>query len=397
MTPRWRGSGDAASLIDAKATHSLVSIHEEIHDRDEDMKNVFTAGAALLLTTSIANAGGIDRSGNPYSILFEDGNYVQLSFSSATPDVSGDYPAGFGGGSTENMAESYFSAGVALKYAVNDNVDVAVMLSQPYGADANYTGGPYTGLAAEWNSTQLSVVGKYQTSDAVSVYGGIRAVQSEATITIPPALFGGAEYSAETEKNTQVGYILGAAYERPEIALRVALTYESGMTHDFETTEAVNGSTVLESTTDIEMPQAVTLDFQSGIAEDTLLFGSVRWSEWSVWEVRPAYYQGAANDRVTGIDDDVFTYRIGLGRRINDDLSVFGRVTYEDASGGDASRLSPTDGSTSIGLGGSYTMNGVEFTGGIEYAMLGDATDASGVEFKDNSAVGVGLTIGYSF
>ncbi len=48
-------------------------------------KNVMTAGAALLLTTSIASAGGIDRTGNPYSVLFEDGNYVQLSFSSVSP------------------------------------------------------------------------------------------------------------------------------------------------------------------------------------------------------------------------------------------------------------------------------------------------------------------------
>jgi long-subunit fatty acid transport protein len=93
----------------------------------------------------------------------------------------------------------------------------------------------------------------------------------------------------------------------------------------------------------------------------------------------------------------VITYLLGVVRRINDDLSVFGRVTYEESNGAEASRLSPTDGSTSIGIGGSYTMNGVKFTGGIEYAMLGDATDASGVEFKDNSAIGLGLSIGYSF
>ncbi|MDO6589565.1 MULTISPECIES: OmpP1/FadL family transporter [Rhodobacterales] len=363
------------------------------------MKNAITASAALLLTTTIANAGGIDRTGNPYSILFEEGNYVQLSFSAAMPEVSGEYPAvPFGGGSTENMAESYFSAGVALKYEINDQIDLAVMLNQPYGADANYTGGAYTGLTAEWNSTQLSVLAKYQANDAISVYGGLRAIQSEATIAIPVALTMTADYDAETEKNTQVGYVIGAAYEKPEIALRVALTYESGVTHDFATAEYANGALQLESTTDIEIPQTVTLDFQSGVAEDTLVFGSIRWSEWSVWEVRPAFFELASGgDRVTGIDDDVITYRLGVGRRINDDLSIFGRVTYEAGNGAEASRLSPTDGSTSIGIGGSYTMNGVKFTGGIEYAMLGDATDASGVEFEDNSAVGFGLSIGYAF
>ena len=363
------------------------------------MKNRLTAGAALLLTTTIANAGGIDRSGNAYSVLFEDGDYVQLSFSSVTPDVSGEYQPAFGGGSTGNMAESYLSLGAALKYGVTDQIDLALFINQPFGADADYTSGAYTGLTAEWESTQVAALAKYQATDAVSVYGGVRAVQSQATITIPAALFGGSEYTADTETNTQFGYVLGAAYEMPEIALRVGLTYESGITHDFDTSEAVNGTTVLESTTDIELPQSLALDFQTGIAEDTLLFGSVRWSEWSVWQVVPAFYESQTGERVTGIDDDVFTYRLGLGRRLNDEFSVFGRVTFEDATGGDASRLAPTDGATGIGFGGTYTVDNIAFTGGVEYVVLGDATDAAPTEteFSDNSAIAVGLNVGYSF
>ena len=100
---------------------------------------------------------------------------------------------------------------------------------------------------------------------------------------------------------------------------------------------------------------------------------------------------------VTGLDNDVMTYRVGLGRRLNDDLSVFGRVTYEKSNGGVASRLAPTDGTTSIGFGGTYNYDGVEFTGGIEYSMLGDAEDGSATDFSGNSALGVGLSVGFSF
>jgi len=361
------------------------------------MKNYLSTGAALLLTTTAATAGGLDRGGNSYSVLFEDGNYAELSFSIAQPDVSGDYAAGLGGGSTEDMAEDFNNFGVALKFAINESLDAAVFLNQPFGANASYGSGPYTGLEAEWNSTQVAAVLKYQVNENVSVYGGIRSVKSEAEIAIPAALFPFG-YTAETESDSQISYIAGAAYEIPEIALRVALTYESGFTHEFDTTEtaaALGG--VIPSVTEIEMPQAVTLDFQSGIAEDTLLFGSVRWSEWSVFEVRPIGYENATGEAVTGLDNDVTTYRIGLGRRISDELSVFGRVTYEEANGGIASRLTPTDGTTSIGIGGSYTMDNVEFTGGIEYSMLGDAEDGSATDFSDNSALGFGLTIGYSF
>lgn len=406
------------------------------------MKKVLSAGAALLLTTSIAQAGGIDRSGNAYSVLFEDGNYVQLSYSSVSPEVSGEYPGGTG--STGNMAESYSSAGLALKYGISEQLDLALFINQPFGANADYGIGFYDGLSATWDSTQVAAIAKYQVSSNISVYGGLRAVESKAVIAIPDGLIragiaagveanvpsavprpvpttgpifesfpeplqnailaatsppGALEYSAETESNTQFGYVIGAAYERPDIALRVSLTYESGMTHDFKTRETLPAAMASNagSTTDIEMPQSLALDFQTGVAADTLVFGSVRWSEWSVWEVRPTVYESVTGNAVTGIDNDVFTYRLGVGRRISDELSVFGRVTFEDGNGGVASRLSPTDGSTSYGIGGTYTMDNVKLTGGIEYAILGDATDGTPVEFADNTALGFGLSIGYSF
>lgn len=383
------------------------------------MKKIMTAGTALLLTTTLAHAGGIDRSLNNYGVLFEDGDYMELGFSVAKPDVSGDYIPALGGISTGDMAEDYASLSFSYKNQLTDNFALGVFLNSPYGADANYPAGIYTGLQAEWESKQIGVVGKYNVNDNFSVYGGLRVAQSSATVALPDTLIRGGlaasgdpqgaaiaanapagtlAYSASTDKNTDTGYILGAAYERPEIALRVALTYESGLTHEFESAESIPAiAPAFPGQTTIEMPQSVTLDFQSGVAKDTLVFGSIRWSEWSVWEVRPPLYESLTGANVTGIDNDVMTYRIGVGRRINDELSVFGRITYEDSDGGVASRLAPTDGSTAIGFGGSYTKDNVKITGGIEYVMLGDATDGSGTAFTDNSAIGFGLSIGYSF
>ena len=272
------------------------------------MKHLLSTGAALLLTTSVVSAGGLDRGGNNYGVMFENGNYAELSFSSVTPEVSGTYngPLAAFGTDTGDMAEDYISFGVALKYAFNDQIDLGLFINQPYGANAAYSAGAYTGLEAEWKSSQVAAVLKYQVNDNVSVYGGVRAITSEADIQIPSP---GGVYTAQAASNTQFGYVVGGAYERPDIALRVALTYESGVTHDFDTAEQVNGVAITPgTTTDIEIPQAVTLDFQTGIAADTLLFGSVRWAEWSVWEVRPAGYEGITGDRVTGLDSDTTTY-----------------------------------------------------------------------------------------
>ena len=153
----------------------------------------------------------------------------------------------------------------------------------------------------------------------------------------------------------------------------------------------------LTGTTDIILPQTVTLDFQTGVAKDTLVFGSVRWSEWSQWHVRPSYYNAVINTEITGFDDDVVTYELGVGRKISDNLSVFARIGYEKTEGDIASRLSPTDGYRSIGVGGTYTNNTLKLTGGVEHVDLGDAVDGSGVQFTDNSAVGFGLQVQFSF
>jgi long-chain fatty acid transport protein len=375
------------------------------------------------MSTSMAHAGGIDRLVFGTATLFEPGNYAEFSISRVNPRISGDYPPGLGGGSTGNMAGDYTTLGFSLKQELSDRIALGFFLSTPYGADADYQSGAYTGLAAEWDSRQLALVLKYQVTPNVSVFGGARYVESMADIAIPDALIRGGlaaaaaegkadagtlaavappgtlAYTAQTERDGRTGFILGTAYEMPEIALRVALTYESGVTHKLNTTEAIAAlpGAFPDSITEIEMPQSVNLEFQTGVAAGTLLFGSVRWSEWSVWEVRPAGYDGLTGDRVTGIDNDVVTYRLGVGRQLNDSLSVFGRVTYERTTGDVSSRLSPIDGQTSIGVGATYNLDNIKITGGIEYAMLGDATDPSGVEFRDNTALGLGLSVGYRY
>lgn len=361
------------------------------------MKTILGTLAALSLTTTLASAGGIDRSTMPYSILFEHDDVVQLSFSNVTPNVSGilgPFPTG-------NMAQSYTSVSLAYKSDLTEQLALAVIVNSPYGADAAYTMGAYTGLEAHWNSNQIAALLKYKVTDRVSVYGGLRYVTSSATINIPSQMtLGAGTYTATADSDAQLGYVVGAAYEVPDIALRVGLSYESAITHSFPTAErfavAFSGST-FNSTTDIILPQTVTLDFQSGVAKDTLVFGSIRWSEWSNWHVAPDLYALATGGEVTGFDNDVVTYQLGVGRRLNENLSVFARFGYERATGGVASRLSPTDGMQSIGVGGSWTQDSVKITGGVEYVKLGDAVDGSGTVFSGNDALGVGVSIAYSF
>lgn len=385
------------------------------------MKTMLGATTALVVGTLTAQAGGIDRSRIAYSALFEAGRYVELGFSHVKPDVSGTYTGAAAalGTQTGNMAGSYTNLSFAYKADINDSLSYAIFINTPYGADASYSQGFYSGLTATWDSQQVAAVLKYKFNDNVSVYGGLRYLESEAQIALPDQLIragllaaGGAgaalagaapagtlAYTAQGAKDGQVGVIVGAAYERPDIALRVGLTYEKGVTHSFSTRETLVaiGQVNAAGITNVEIPDAITLDFQTGIAADTLLFGSVRYAEWKVWEVRPPVYNATFNSNITDFDNNVVTWQLGLGRRLNENLSVFARATYEKANGGVASRLAPTDGSTGIGLGATWRQDGMKVTGGLEYVKVGDAVDGSGTRFEGNSAVGFGLTVGYTF
>lgn len=381
------------------------------------MKTMLGATTALVVGTLSAQAGGIDRSRIAYAALFEAGRYIELGFSNVQPDVTGTYTGGAAalGTQTGNMAGSYTTLSFAYKADINDSLSYAIFINTPYGADSSYSQGFYRGLTATWDSQQIAAVLKYKIDESFSVYGGLRYVESEARITIPDQMIraplalagsplagapaGTLAYSAGGSKDGDIGVIVGAAYERPDIALRVGLTFESGVSHSFATREtlAAIGQVNTAGITNVEIPDAVTLDFQTGIAADTLLFGSVRYAEWTVWEVRPPVYNATFGSNITDFDNNVVTWQLGLGRRLNENLSVFARTTYEKSNGGTASRLAPTDGSTGIGIGATWRQDGMKITGGLEYVEVGDAVDASGTRFQGNSAVGFGLSVGYTF
>jgi len=269
-----------------------------------------------------------------------------------------------------------------------------VIIDQPYGADVSYPVGaapyPLFGTTATVASTALTAVARYQIGDRFSVHGGLRTQSLSGDI----AITGG--YALNVDASGDIGYLVGAAYEIPDIALRVAVTYNSAIEQSLIGTETGTGSLSL----DVTLPQSVNLDFQSGIAEDTLLFGSVRWVEWTAFEVAPPFYvANFGGDPLLSYDDDVFTYTLGVGRRFSDSFSGSISLAYEKSNGGFASNLSPKDGFFSGQVGGQYTKGNMKVSGGVRYVMVGDATTKPPVsgEFTGNSAIGVGMQIGFGF
>jgi len=372
------------------------------------MNKIIGAGAALLLSTGLVSAGGLDRSGQPIGLIFEEGNVGQISLGFVTPNVSGTATGQGLTGESGSMASSYVQLGFGYKHDLTDQLSLALIYDQPYGAAVDYgnaSGGYYaTGSEADVNAWSLNAVARYRINDGFSVHGGVRFQTVNADVTKPA---GPADlYNITTEDSTAWGYLVGAAYERPDIALRIALTYYSAVDHDIRGVESTTvGGANPAATSPVTTPQAVNLDFQTGIAADTLLFGTIRWTEWTAFDFAPALHEGIYSSSLQDYDHDVWTYSVGVGRRFSDQWSGAVTVGYEEATGGFAGDLSPTDGYWSLSLGATYAVNdSTEITGGVRYVALGDADTEhplipgeTGAEFRNNHAIGLGLQITTAF
>ncbi|MDU8911544.1 OmpP1/FadL family transporter [Aestuariicoccus sp. MJ-SS9] len=385
------------------------------------MKHTLTSVAALCLTASAVQAGGIDRSGQSIGVIYKPGSYAELSFGSVMPEVSGTQLVNIGlssaGADSGETITPYQQFSGALKHDYSDRFSVALIFDQPFGAGIEYDAGTgyfAGGASAEFESSALTSVARYKFNDAFSVHGGLRyqRISAEAFIpyiTLPAGPLAGTPYDVVGEKDDGWGYLVGAAYERPDIALRVALTYNSKISHSLDINESSALGLGVSSSTDIDTPESVNLEFQTGIAADTLLFGSVRWVNWSEFDISPAEYKtltgllaGDAGSALVEYESDRISYSLGVGRRFNENWAGSVTVGYEPQNGDFASNLGPVDGYWSLGVGASYTKDNIEISGGVRYVWVGDAeTDvgpfAPAASFEDNSAIGVGFKIGVTF
>ncbi|MBW7922283.1 MAG: hypothetical protein H3C51_09310 [Rubellimicrobium sp.] len=354
-----------------------------------------TAGAALLMTAGAAGAAGLDRSGQPVGVLFQPGNYAELSFGFVRPDVSGT--VGGGAFSSGNMAGDYSQLSFALKMDLNDRLSFAVIVDQPYGASVSYPAGgsyPLAGTTAEISSQAVTGLLRYRIDDRFSVYGGLRGVAMDGEVNmIMSSPLPSGTYNASFDRATALGYVVGVAYEIPDIALRAALTWSSATDFSSATSQIAGGSSLPPSTTEITMPQQITLDFQTGIAANTLLMAQVKWVEWTATNISPTGYPNLVH-----YEHDRMSYSLGIGRKFSDSFSGAITLGYEPPTDAPVLNLSGTDGQYSLQVGGTYTTGNVSFTGGLRYVWLGDATtEGLGADFRDNHAVALGLSVGYRF
>ena len=360
---------------------------------------------AVLLVPASVGAGGLDQSGQPVTALFAEGRRLEVSWGRWLPELSGTGPTGR---DTGNAYGPLTGAGASLRFDIAPHWSGAVILDRPFGVVVGYdtpyaeSGFPYAGTQAAPESHAITGLIRYLAPGGFGIHGGLRAIRFNTDVHLDGPGFGPlAGYDWQAGDDWGIGAVIGGSWEKPEIALRVALTYSSEAKIEAQGVESL-GPRITPDAVTLRLPQSVNLDVQTGIAPGTLLYGSVRWSDWGGFKVAPPVYTGVTGNPLVEFSHDTFTYRLGLGHRFGERWSAAVEMSHEAATGEKQTALTPYDGYTSVGLGLAYTTpSGVELAGGAAWYALGDAKVDSfdGVigDFRDNHALGLGLKLSYAF
>ncbi|WP_179998573.1 outer membrane protein transport protein [Acinetobacter sp. YH12239] len=454
------------------------------------MKLTKLSAAVLFgLASSGTFAAALDRSGQSISSFLQPGNYFEAGISILDPSVSGK---DLSGNYTGDMAGDYYFPTAALKIQATDNISVGLLYDQPFGADAEYTGtnnfvaspadgvlpgtaltnglpvvtanptgsfngipvitDPSTGLpvaiglgtqitgntSVEVDTQNLSLILGYQPTENFNFYGGAVYQTVKGNVKLRGSaysLFNG--YDADIPEDNAFGWLAGAAYQIPEIALKASITYRSEIDHKVNVNESIPliaplGSLLVASgalpgsalaglnssgETKITTPQSVNLDLQSGIMANTVAFANIRWVDWSSFSIRPHKF-GQLSELAGGLlpslgkpngfnlvdySKDQWSVTTGVGRKFNEQWAGNVSVGWDSGAGNPVTTLGPTEGYWNVGLGLQYSPTPATFiAGGVKYFWLGDADAQTGAhsaagKFEDNDALAYGLKIGYKF
>lgn len=368
--------------------------------------------STLPLTSVIA--GGLDRSGQSISAFLQPGNYAEAGFTVIDPTVEGKDIVG---NQVSDMGDDYYFPTAAVKIQATDQISLGLLYDQPYGADATYAVENSVfadktvnqGTRVEVKTNNVTALIGYQPNKNWNFYAGPVYQTVEGKVSLRGAAYGGPAvlggYDINFKEAEAYGWLAGAAYSIPEIALKAAVTYRSEIKHELNTTEsfAFGKLSGLQSETEVVTPQSVNLDLQSGIAKNTLAFANIRWVQWDQFAVAPKNLHAKSGGKnLIDYSDDQWSITTGISRKINDKWAGTASVGYDSGAGNPVTTLGPVEGNWNVGLGAQYSPAESYFiAAGVKYLWLGDAKAQTGGnvvgDFEDNTALAYGLKIGYRF
>jgi long-subunit fatty acid transport protein len=327
---------------------------------------------AIFLSSNVF-AGGLEVSRQNNMILFSKDKTVNFSSRQTSSNVTDDL---YTASDNQSIIKQLNIMSAAFKSNYNENISYAFEMYEPFASTLKYA----SGVKAMLRSQALGITGKYNFTNSQF---GIIAGTKYLTFKRSTLNLGAGDMT--TTPDSGFSYMAGISYEIPEIALKVLLTHSPGIDITVPTTVVGSGT--------LSQPDMTTLDFETGIANNTLLFGSAH-----------QVAHSSAQVKLKGIGaissfTDSDKYQIGLGRKFSEQWSA--SLSYTTEAGGAAtgtSLLSPTSGTDTYGLGVKYSSDTVDFSFGYGLSSFGDKAVTTGAgtgNFKNNDATTLGLKLAF--
>lgn len=284
---------------------------------------------AALAAASAAGAGGFSRSTANTDILFQDGTYnFENSVTYVNPNRKFDknpVPALNG----TSFSDSYFIPNLAAKYSVTDNLSCAFTYTTPYGGDSKFDVVNHKGKTEEKFRTDeyaaTCAVFIPMETGRIAVLGGVFYEDFHYDFegfTRVGALTTPLNFDVDSQK---WGWRAGLAYEIPEYGFRTQILYRSGTNQSGTSTAYLpDVGMTLPVYGEGSLPQSIELKAQTGVAPGWLVFGSVKWTDWSALDRLDLNLGGQPFSNIYEWRDG-WTFTAGVGHEFTDRIS--GAVT----------------------------------------------------------------------
>ena len=343
---------------------------------------LFGTTIASLALSSAAVAGGFSRGIADTDILYEPGTFsMRTGLTYIDPERGFETINGANAGDS-TYTGTYQIPSVAVGFG-GELFGCAGTYTEPFAAEGDYTGVPGGALPRQASSSsnpnfnptsnadRLNPAGalgfsrtrriEFKTNEfgatcrasysadlgRLSLLGGIYAEDfrfegsSFGVAEVAPGTFLNTSRSdVTTEGEYKAGYRIGAAFEKPELAMRAQIMYKSEVVHDDLTgtgnvTVLGNGAVIPVASflSDSTSPQSLTINAQTGIAPGYLLLASFNWTDWSTNQNVVSTIRlptGAMSSSYAPYNwRDGYTGTIGLGHAFTDAISGAVQLGYD--------------------------------------------------------------------
>lgn len=379
-------------------------------------------------------AAALETSNQSIASFLQPDHYAEFSTAIIKAKISGktyrpdpNNPSTSSEISTHNFANTFYVSNLALKLQVHPNWSFGLIYDQPFGTDIGYALEPINTSPAdlvnavdfELNTHNLTALFGYQPNPSWNLYTGLSYQTLDTQLKISGQSMGIlADYVADTDQDSGLGWLTGISYQIPEYALKTSLSYRSKIHHQpqfYEQTFSTPAIPALnlsfKQPINIETPQSLNFEFQSGITPRNLIYTSLRWVNWEKFKmISPLMSSGTpASVNLVDYQKNQLSATLGLAHIFNEQWTGAVDLGLDSGIGNPASTLSPSDDYYSLGVGGFYNLNSNLFiAAGIKYFSLNKAKveqdqEGSGSLFgvlssvNNNRAVAYGLKMGYRF